>query len=64
MDSTEVSRPATMNVAECTSGSSAAARWPSRHAMVMPPAQIPSVLASVVPAMSHATPMASLQAST
>ena len=32
--------------------------------MVMPPAQIPSALASLVPAMSHATWMASLQAAT
>ena len=40
-----VSSPATMNVAELTRRSPVAARWPSRHAIVIPPAQMPATSA-------------------
>ena len=63
-DSWAVSSPATMNVAELTSASPVAARWPSRHAMVIAPAHMPTTLASALPVISHATSIASLQAAT
>ena len=64
VDSTVVSSPATMNVTELTSRSPVAARWPSRHAIVIPPAQMPATSAWSAPVISQATSTASLQAAT
>ena len=63
-DSWAVSSPATMKVAELTIPSPVAARCPSRQAMVMAPAHMPTTLASGLPVISQATSMASLQAAT
>jgi hypothetical protein len=42
VDSSAVSRPATMNVAELTTSLPGAARWPRRHAIVIPAGHMPT----------------------
>ena len=58
-----VSSPATRKVTELTRlDSPVAARWPRSAASVTPPAHTPATLASSLPAMSHATWIASWHA--
>ena len=64
VDPSLVSRPATKNVTELARGSPVAARCPSTHAVVTPPAQMPSRLASALPVIEHATSSASRQPAT